>query len=132
MPYNALRPVFGVDMNLWATRNAATAPELGSGLVPLTVRDQPEDRFAFESLTEAAEWRLDELTVTFEPDDRIVWQYMQPIERPSFTQGLLRDMNLVADAVQGAFERGDPRAQKPLQFIVTTSKISESSISAAI
>ena len=124
MPYNALRPVFGVDMNLWATRNAATAPELGSGLVPLTVRDQPEDRFAFESLTEAAEWRLDELTVTFEPDDRIVWQYMQPIERPSFTQGLLRDMNLVADAVQGAFERSDPRAQKPLQFIVTTSKIS--------
>jgi DSF synthase len=123
MPYTALRPVVSLDMESWGGRNVAVIPEKMSGPVPLPVREQPEDRFAFESLTEAASWRLDELDVVFDPGDRIVWQYMRPAERPSFTHGLLRDMNMVADAVQGAFERSDPHGQKPVQFIVTDSKL---------
>jgi DSF synthase len=123
MPYTALRPVVSLEMETWANRNVAVAPEKLSGAIPLPIREQPEDRFAFETLTDAADWRLDELDVVFEPGDRIVWQYMQPAERPSFTHGLLRDMNMVADAVQGAFERSDPQGQKPVQFIVTGSKL---------
>jgi DSF synthase len=110
-------------MEPWANRNVAVIPEKIVGSIPLPVREQPEDRFSFETLTEAASWRLDELDVTFDPVDRIVWQYMRPADRPSFTHGLLRDMNMVADAVQGAFERSDPHEQKPVQFIVTDSKI---------
>ncbi len=123
MPYTALRPVVGLDMEPWASRNLAVLPDKSAGPIPLPVREQPEDRFAFESLTEAADWRLEELDVVFEPGDRIVWQYMRPIDRPSFTHGLLRDMNVVADAVQGAFERSDAQGEKPVQFIVTDSKL---------
>ncbi|MFO1154979.1 MAG: crotonase/enoyl-CoA hydratase family protein [Rhodospirillales bacterium] len=123
MPSTALRPVLSLDMESRTTRNVAVIPDKVGGPIGLPVRQQPEDRFAFESLTEAAGWQLDELDVAFEPEDRIVWQSMRPAGRPSFTRGLLRDMNTVADAVQGAFERSDHPGQNPVQFVVTHSKL---------
>ncbi len=123
MPYTALRPVVSLELETWPNRNAAAVLEKTPAAIPLPIREQPVDRFAFETLNEGADWRLEELDVVFEPGDRMVWQYMRPAERPSFTRGLLRDMNLVADAVQGAFERSDPHGRKPVQFIVTDSKL---------
>lgn len=46
---------------------------------------------------------LDNLRVTFDRNQRILWWSMRPRRRPSFTAELLADMKMVADALEALF-----------------------------
>lgn len=124
MPYTALRPIVTADHDHWMNRQ--TTPISEHPLTnPLCKPYEPPfaDHFSFEKATEDSHWQLDELNVLFEPAAGIVWQRMNPQSRPSFTHGLLRDLNLVADGVQSAFERSPAGGPGPLQVIVTGSSL---------
>jgi DSF synthase len=68
---------------------------------------------------------LTELDVDYDADQGIIWQFMKPVGRPSFTHGLLRDMNAAADAYQAGFAAAAASSSKsPARFIVTGSRLS--------
>jgi Enoyl-CoA hydratase/carnithine racemase len=87
----------------------------------LSLNHFASDQFQFEDCTEETRWRLDELDVVIEPQRKTIWQFMRPQARPSFTRGLLRDLNKVADGVEAAFARCTSQQQRPVDFVVTSS-----------
>jgi DSF synthase len=44
---------------------------------------------------------LEEVELTYDSEKRILWQYMMPNGRASFTPGLIRDLSTVIDMVEG-------------------------------
>ncbi len=66
--------------------------------------------------------RLPELDLEYEPENGLLWQFMRPQGRPSFTPGLLRDMTHALDIVENSFKE---RAadQPPVEFLVLASKM---------
>lgn len=67
---------------------------------------------------------LKDLQVSYDHEKRILWQFMNPRERPSFTRDLLSDMQTTLDMVETAFsetaESGDPA----IRYLVLASKMS--------
>jgi len=64
---------------------------------------------------------LAEVDLAFDSKDRILWQYMMPRERPSFTHSLLRDMKLVLDFVERTAESVPEGRSSPIGYIVLAS-----------
>ena len=66
--------------------------------------------------------RLAELEVRLDPHARVLWQYMKPAGRPSFTHGLLADMRSAQRWVETLFaETGEGDA--PVRYAVMASKM---------
>ncbi|NJO54991.1 MAG: crotonase/enoyl-CoA hydratase family protein [Rhodospirillales bacterium] len=112
------------------TENEATARHFGGAttdrVTPVTalqIGQLARDQFAFEACSTLTEWSLNELDVVFEPPAGIIWQYMRPRARPSFTHGLLRDLNAVADGIEGAFSRSTSDEEPPARFVVSASRV---------
>lgn len=122
MSYTSLRPAVGHDMEPWGSRPVIHSGEPGI-VHPVPAEPSPPDAFAFETVTADRRWQLAELDVRLEPAAGILWQSMRPASRPSFTLGLLRDLNTVADGVQAAYERQPAAAERTLRFIVTGSTL---------
>lgn len=53
---------------------------------------------------------------------KVLWQYMRPKDRPSFTPGLLRDMTRTLDSVEAAFA-ASPGRKHDIAFLVLASLI---------
>lgn len=66
---------------------------------------------------------LTEVDLSFDPKERILWQYMKPEGRPSFTCGLLRDMKSVLDFVEQTLAHVSPSERAPIGYIVMASAI---------
>lgn len=66
---------------------------------------------------------LSELSIEHDRHRKILWQYMQPKGRPSFTPGLLRDMTQVLDGVETAFAVAAD-GQADITFLVLASRLS--------
>lgn len=65
---------------------------------------------------------LIELDLSYEEDRKVLWQYMAPEERPSFTPGLIADMNATIDFVDDAWR--ERRGQDgPIDFLVLASRM---------
>lgn len=70
-------------------------------------------RDATEFLASAADvFDLDNLRLTFDRNQRILWWAMRPRQRPSFTSELLADMKLVIGALETLFAA--PRGDEPV------------------
>jgi len=63
---------------------------------------------------------LEELEVRFEPEEKILWQFMKPSGPPSFTPGLISDCTRAMDAVERAH---NCRAEPPVQYMVLASQM---------
>jgi DSF synthase len=66
--------------------------------------------------------QLEELELTYDSEKRILWQYMVPDGRPSFTHGLIRDISATLNLVErvcAESEGGD----SPISYLVLGSHI---------
>ncbi|PKU22546.1 crotonase/enoyl-CoA hydratase family protein [Telmatospirillum siberiense] len=63
---------------------------------------------------------LPELDVCYEAEEKILWQYMKPAGRPSFTLGLLRDLAAVLDAVEKSHLSSE---HSPIQYMILASRL---------
>lgn len=63
---------------------------------------------------------LAELEVRYEPQDKALWQYMKPAERPSFTPGLIADCNTVIDTVERAHRLAK---DSPVDYLILGSRL---------
>ena len=74
-----------------------------------------------ESLVNAK--RLSQLDLGYDQEQRILWQFMTPRGRPSFTPGLLCDMTAALDMVESAFAEPTPADGHPIDFLVLASRM---------
>ncbi len=65
---------------------------------------------------------FEELTVEYDPHERIVWYFMNPAARPSVTQGLMRDARRLQRLIQSICEDCDP-ADLPVRYLAVSSRI---------
>jgi DSF synthase len=64
--------------------------------------------------------RIEEIEVSYDPDRRILWQFMAPRERPSFTPKLISGMTSLLDVVDAACE-ANPQ-EPPVAHLVLGSR----------
>ncbi|HRF08713.1 MAG TPA: crotonase/enoyl-CoA hydratase family protein [Xanthobacteraceae bacterium] len=67
--------------------------------------------------------RFSDLEVEFDAQTRACWCYMKPGGRPSFTPGLLRDLDTLQQAIKKESAEARANADKPVQYFVLASKI---------
>ncbi|MCZ6859780.1 MAG: crotonase/enoyl-CoA hydratase family protein [Alphaproteobacteria bacterium] len=65
----------------------------------------------------------EELELVFDPRERILWYYMRPKDRPSFTHTLLRDIRRLQLQVAETFEGAKSLEDTPLRYLVATSAL---------
>jgi DSF synthase len=63
----------------------------------------------------------DNLEVRVDPALRTLWYFMNPVEAPSYTPGLLADLSRLRGQIQSLFDRAD--AELPLLYLVNGSKM---------
>lgn len=64
---------------------------------------------------------FENLDVRLEPATGAYWCYLNPVERPSFTHGLLRDLSAVQDIFKRMFAAA-PRDEPPFRYVVVDSR----------
>jgi len=95
--------------------SGCSAPSAGSALAPAPV---PESMHA-SAIPIAPSF--EEMITEHDPARKVLWQYMRPKDRPSFTPGLLRDMTRTLDCVESAFAA--PGRKPDIAFLVLASLI---------
>ena len=73
-----------------------------------------------------AEWNVpsfDQIEVSFDREERILWQFMKPQLRPSFTMALLQDMRRFLAWVAQLCAQRDARGETPVRYMVLASKM---------
>jgi DSF synthase len=67
---------------------------------------------------------LSEVDLAYDGSNRILWQFMRPEGRASFTPGLLRDMTTALDVAERACTRAAARSEKlPIGYLVLGSRM---------
>jgi len=95
---------------------------------PVPVRGTLSSRIAEHTAEDAAAQcrrshpELNELALRLDAERAILWQYMQPKSRPSFTTGLLADMNAALDWVSEV-SRGSHGDNLPVRYLVLASRV---------
>jgi DSF synthase len=64
-----------------------------------------------------------ELDVEFDTQSRACWCFMKPNGRPSYTPGLLRDLDTLQQAIKKESSEARANGEKPVQYFVLASKI---------
>jgi DSF synthase len=90
---------------------------------PTTIRSYQSSDDSVSGAADSAAWLasiagLNEVDVRYEADQKILWQFMKPVGRPSFTPGLIRDLTAVLDAVEHACTGPE---QPPIGYLVLAS-----------
>ena len=62
-----------------------------------------------------------ELELRYEPRDQILWYFMRPRNRQSFTIGLLRDIRRLQERIRELFVAADPAQRPRLRYLVLAS-----------
>jgi DSF synthase len=58
-----------------------------------------------------------ELSVEFDPHERVLWYFMAPITRPSATVGLMEDIRHLQDTVRNLFAQNENPAEPPIKYM---------------
>jgi len=98
------------------TRSELDRPELPSRAVLL--------REAQRAAGVSEQWFADdfsELELRYEPREQILWYFMRPRQRQSFTIGLLRDIRRLQERIRELFVAADPAQRPPLRYLVLAS-----------
>lgn len=64
---------------------------------------------------------FDELRVVYEREEGMLWYFMQPGSRPSFTIGLLQEIRALQDGVQRMFAEAPDDAEPNLRYLILAS-----------
>lgn len=64
---------------------------------------------------------FNELRVVYEREESMLWYFMQPQSRPSFTIGLLQEIRALQDGVQRMFAEAPDGAEPDLRYLVLAS-----------
>jgi len=112
MSYFASQPVYPID-----SFSTGGTSDYRTGQSP-SASDAIVARYDLDQLP------LSEVELLHDPNRGILWQYMRPSGRPSFTPGLLRDMTAVLDGVERAFAGAGAAAWTGLDFLVLASRMS--------
>jgi DSF synthase len=64
---------------------------------------------------------FNELELRYEPRDQILWYFMKPRPRQSFTIGLLRDIRRLQERIRELFVANDPANRPRLRYLVLAS-----------
>lgn len=86
----------------------------------------PTTSFGVNSATTSWRDRLasfEELRLSYDPANRVLWQMMTPIRRPSFTISLLYEMLAGLDVVEEAFASTPAGEPAPIDFVVLGSNL---------
>lgn len=67
--------------------------------------------------------RFSELQVEFDEKTRACWAFMRPSGRPSYTRGLLRDLDTLQQAIKSESAEARVNGELPVQYFVLASKI---------
>jgi len=67
--------------------------------------------------------QLQELELTYDSEKKILWQYMVPNGRPSFTHGLIRDISATLDLVERVCGDCEDSGDSPISYLVLGSHI---------
>lgn len=67
--------------------------------------------------------RFSELVVEFDDKTRACWAFMKPQGRPSYTPGLLRDLDTLQQAIKKESTEARANGETPVQYFVLASKI---------
>lgn len=67
--------------------------------------------------------RFSELEVEFDEKTRACWAFMKPNGRPSYTPGLLRDLDTLQQAIKKESSESRAAGEMPVQYFVLASKI---------
>ena len=67
--------------------------------------------------------RFSELDVEFDAATRACWCFMKPNGRPSYTPGLLRDLDTLQQAIKKESTEARANGEKPVQYFVLASRI---------
>lgn len=70
------------------------------------------------------EQSLDELQVEYDSARKILWWFMTPKDRPSFTRGLLEDMHTFGDGLEDMIRRRNRNVGRSVRYLVLGSKLS--------
>jgi DSF synthase len=98
------------------TRSEPAHPELPAR--PVLLRETPRAAGVSEL------WFADdfnELELRYEPREQILWYYMRPRQRQSFTIGLLRDIRRLQERIRELFVAADPAQRPRLRYLVLAS-----------
>lgn len=101
-------------MTIFQSKNAVTAEQVASGSIASPV-PADEGVLAVES--------YEELSLSFDPNERVLWQYMQPLNRPSFSLGLLQDMSKAQIWARQVFANRSPGEPAPIDYTVFASRM---------
>lgn len=123
MQNTALRPIVKTGTASGMFPLSRSTSELSSVVTTLPLAQFGSDPFRFETCNDETSWALEEVDVVYEPRNEVIWQYMRPRSRPSFTRGLIHDLNMVADSIEATFARCAHKQDKPARFVVTASRV---------
>lgn len=118
MSYLANQPVYRLDTLTVTPLTEASASAAADGLAAAARGGHAEPGRPLPQLPSD----LAEVVLEHEEDLGILWQFMQPAGRPSFTPGLLRDMTAALDHVEAAFAAA-PAGKPPYEFLVLASQM---------
>lgn len=68
-----------------------------------------------------ARQQLSDLALRLTPEDRALWCVMTPLERPSFTWSLLRDLARTRELIDALFMATPPAAPRPFDYLILAS-----------
>lgn len=68
---------------------------------------------------------FNELELRYEPREQILWYFMRPRQRQSFTIGLLRDIRRLQERIRELFIAADPAQRPRLRYLVLASASSD-------
>ncbi len=66
--------------------------------------------------------RLSELHLSYDAATASLWQWMAPAGRPSFTEGLLRELTFALDVVERAFDQAG-EGEPPIRYVILGSEL---------
>lgn len=105
------------------------APDLEDPAVPSDWgRRSGAARVARPSNDNQAQWMagstdLRESRVRFDPERRVLWQFMKPLGRPSFTEGLVNELSAALDMVERACDAAGGDDAAPIRYMVLASDL---------
>jgi DSF synthase len=67
--------------------------------------------------------QLEEMELSYDADKRILWQFMKPRGRASYTSGMLSDMNVALDMVEQVAEETKQDENLPVRYLVLGSRV---------
>lgn len=73
--------------------------------------------------TDPNDLQYNELEIRYDAEDKILWQFMRPKGRPSYTLGLIDDIHQTVECVERMYAEAGKDEEAPVQYLVLGSRM---------